>query len=61
MGYVRMTENPKCKYCDAVMGRWAWWESDLDKVEFWLCFECNADPDRQHLAIQVRPRRECKT
>jgi hypothetical protein len=56
-----MSDNPKCRYCDAVMGRWAWWESDLDQVEFWFCFECNSDPDRQHLAIQVLPRRKCKT
>lgn len=47
---------PPCKYCNAKLLRWAWYEEPDEPVEYWYCLSC----DKNGLglqAIQVLPKR----
>jgi hypothetical protein len=51
----RPSNNPACKVCGGATGRWGWYESSDEPVEYWLCYDC--DKSGREPAIQVHPAR----
>jgi len=35
------TAIPECPDCHQPMGRWGWYESDAEPVEYWYCYQCD--------------------